>query len=134
MLLAQQLDMLASAMRVVLVMPPQQIGREIMPGIVPDRMDVVGLVLGVVVLDQQVRAVQAVIMRPARFEAAGPGEMDLLQSGLADPRPLRLGHRRPHRADEFLDDPHREVAVAFLHDARMPTRPGAADCPRAPGR
>jgi len=41
-------------------------------------MDVVGLVLRVVVLDQEVGAVQPVVMRPARLGAAGPGEMDML--------------------------------------------------------
>src|SRR6266403_744987 len=50
----------------------QQIGREIAPGVVPHRMDVVGVVLRVVILDQEVGAVQPVVMRPARLGAAGP--------------------------------------------------------------
>ena len=66
------------AVPVMLIMPPQQIGREIMPGVVPHRMDVVGVVLRVVVLDQQMGTVQPLVMRPARLGAACPGEMDML--------------------------------------------------------
>src|SRR5439155_23633423 len=103
---AHRFGVAPGAMPMVIVMAPQQIGREIMPGIVPDRMDVIGLVLGVVVLDQQIRALQPVIMRPSRLDAAGPGEMDVFEPGLAEPGPLGLRPGGAHGADAVLDQPH----------------------------
>lgn len=77
----------------------------------PDRVDVIGLVLRVVVLDDQRRTMQPVIMRLMRLQAAGPGEMEALEACLADPRTLRLNRRRAQGADEFLDDPQAEAAI-----------------------
>jgi hypothetical protein len=45
--------------------------------------DVVGVVLGIVVLDQRDRAVQAPVVGVAVLERAAPGEVDLIEAGLA---------------------------------------------------
>jgi hypothetical protein len=47
--------------------------------VTPDRMSVVRLALGVVVLDEQPRALQAVVVRLARAGGAGPGQVDGVQ-------------------------------------------------------
>ena len=61
----------------------QQVAAEHALRIDPHRMHVVGAVLGVVVLDQRGRAVHAEIVRTARRLAAGPGEVQRLDAGLA---------------------------------------------------
>src|ERR1051326_4788228 len=96
-------------------------------------MDVVGVVLRVVVLDQEVGAVQPVIMWPARLDAPRPREMDIVQPGRPDAGPVGLPNVRPHRADERLDDAHREGTMRFVHaEEREPDGPlEAAFTPRA---
>jgi hypothetical protein len=56
-----------------LVMGAERIGTEVVPGIVPDRVDVVGAVLGVVVLDEQRGAVQTVVVRRRQFPRVRQG-------------------------------------------------------------
>ena len=55
-----------------------EVGRRI----TPHRMGVVGLALGVVVLDEQPRALQPVVMRLAGAGGPGPGQVDGVQRGL----------------------------------------------------
>ena len=47
-------------------------------------MNVIGVVLRVVVFDQKGRTLDPVVMRIAFVDAARPGEMNLLQAGVAD--------------------------------------------------
>src|SRR6185437_12486833 len=57
-----------------LVVHGQQVEPEIAVEVTPHGMNVVGAVLGVVVLDQKSRRLNAVIMRPAALLYARPGE------------------------------------------------------------
>ncbi len=54
-------------------------------------MNMVGIILGIIVFNQQARPVQPVIMRPARLQAAGPGKMNSLAARLANLVPLGAG-------------------------------------------
>ena len=78
------------------VMLPQQIAPKVALEIAPDRVDVIGLVLDIVVLDNKRRTLDPVVMRLPRLEAAGPPEIDLTPARLTDgihPRPGAF--RRP---------------------------------------
>src|SRR5262249_54189233 len=76
----------------------QQIAPEVAVEIAPDRMNMVGVVLRIVIFDQKCRPLDPVIVRFAMFRLAGPAKRDLLHAGSTD---LRLaifseiaGHRR----------------------------------------
>jgi hypothetical protein len=56
------------------VVLPQKITAEIPVEIPPYGVDMVGLVLHVVVLDEEVRPLDAIIVGLARLQAAGPSE------------------------------------------------------------
>src|SRR5262245_56696950 len=66
-----------------LVMLAQQILAEIAIEIAPDRVNVIGVVLRVVVLNQKRRALDAVVMRIAFVDSARPGKMNLVDAGVA---------------------------------------------------
>jgi len=61
------------------VVGAQHVRAEVAAGIVPDRVDVVRVVLGVVVLDEQRRPVEAVVVRTLRVDRARPREVDPLE-------------------------------------------------------
>ena len=67
---------------VVMQMFAQQIASEIAGEVAPDAVDVIGAVLGVVVFDQESRALDAVIVALTFLQAAGPGESDVVHPGL----------------------------------------------------
>src|SRR2546423_1542483 len=52
--------------------------------VAPDGVDVVGVVLRVVVLDQEARTLDPVVVALTLLDAAHPGELNLVQPGLAD--------------------------------------------------
>src|SRR5690606_3618561 len=54
----------------------QQVHAEVVRQIAPHRMDVVGVALRVVVLDQKRRTVDTVVMRRTDLRASGPREVD----------------------------------------------------------
>src|SRR5215471_13097820 len=62
---------------------PKGVVAEIGYRITPYRVGVVGVALGVVVLDEQPRALQTVIVRLAWAVGPGPGEVDLVQCRVA---------------------------------------------------
>src|SRR5262245_51407231 len=94
---------LSRAMRRRLVMFAQQILAEIAVEIAPDRVDVIGVVLRVVVFDQEGRALDAVIMRIAFVHAARPREIYLVEAGVAKLlRPL-VGYVLRHPGKIFID-------------------------------
>src|SRR5436190_14026506 len=68
--------------RVVL---PQQVFAEVVVEIAPDGVDVVGVVLRVVVLDEKSWSLHAIVMRVAFFDAAGPRKINFVPPGLVDP-------------------------------------------------
>src|SRR5258708_7743383 len=69
-------------MRNLLVMFAKQVFSKITLEIAPDRVNVVGIVLCVVVFQQEGRALDAVIMRLALFSSSSPAEIDFPKSGL----------------------------------------------------
>src|SRR5438105_622842 len=73
-----------SSLMVPVVVLSEQVFAEIVGGVTPDGVDVVGVVLGVVKLDQERRPVHAVVMPLPRLHDAGPGEMNLLEPGFVD--------------------------------------------------
>ena len=54
------------------VMLPQQIAPKVALEIAPDRVDVIGLVLDIVVFDDEIGTLDTVIMRFTPFQASGP--------------------------------------------------------------
>src|SRR5262249_5972989 len=88
-----------------LVVGAEQVHAEIVPRIVPDRMDVVGAILRVVVLDQERRAVQPVVVRLSGIDGAGPREAHVLGAGVAHPAKLLVGDVTAHVARVGLDQP-----------------------------
>src|ERR1700733_4116899 len=58
---------------------PEGVVAEVGFRVTPSRMSMVRLALGVVVLDEQPRALQAVVMRLAQVGGAGPGQVDGVQ-------------------------------------------------------
>ena len=62
----------------------QQIETKITHVIAPDRVDVVGVVLGVVVFEKESRSLHTVVVRFPFLDTAGPGENDLVLPSLAD--------------------------------------------------
>lgn len=61
------------------VMQPQNIQTEIALQVAPDGMNMIGIVLGVVILDEEKRTVEAVIMRLVHLLGTCPGEVDGVQ-------------------------------------------------------
>ena len=73
----------------------QQVAAEVVGEVAPDRVDVVAVVLGVVVLDEERRPLDPVVVLLAALGLAGPRERDLLQPRLLQPAPC--GRRRCRR-------------------------------------
>ena len=88
-----------SSMRIALVVVGQRVVAEIGGEVAPHRVDVVGVVLRVVVLDQRDRSVHAEIMGLARRQRARPGEAEaaefLLRSRAASAPRARSGASVP---------------------------------------
>jgi hypothetical protein len=93
-----------------LVMGAEQVGAEVVPRVVPHGMDVVGAVLAVVVLDQERRPVQPLVVRLLRIDGPGPREVNALAPCLAHPPQLLLGDLAPHVARVGLDETERQAA------------------------
>ena len=62
-------------------MGAEQVRAEVVPGIVPDGVDVVGVVLRIVQLDEQRRPVDAIVVGLAGLERARPGEVAIVVDG-----------------------------------------------------
>src|SRR5262249_10259158 len=65
-----------------LVVGPEDVLAEVARGGVPDGVHVIGAGLGVVVLDDECRPLDPIVVRLAALEAAGPGEGDLVPARL----------------------------------------------------
>src|SRR5258705_13990449 len=70
------------------VMRTKRIQTEIMIEVAPDSMDVIRIVLCIVVLDHECGPLNAIVVRLAGLTAAGPCEVDVLQSCSAQFREL----------------------------------------------
>src|SRR5260370_30714449 len=68
----------------------------------PNGVNVIRVVLGIVVLDEEPRSVQPEVVRVTGLQGAGPGKMGRAEARLADAGPLRLGEIGPEVPDELL--------------------------------
>src|SRR5688572_33245707 len=97
--------------RRVPVMFLEEIDAEVAVKVPPDRMNVIGVVLRVVILDQERRSLQAVVMRLAAQEPTHPREANVIQAGLAEPREARLGHSPRLGPGVLVDNREQEAAL-----------------------
>lgn len=65
-------------MPALIVVPAEHIFAEVILEIAVDRMDMINIVLGIVILNQDLRTVNPVVMRFALFDTASPCEVNLL--------------------------------------------------------
>src|SRR5579862_4691806 len=79
-----------SALVLLPVVLSQHVVAEVAGRIAPYRMDVVAVALGVVVLDEQRRSLDAEVMPLPGFGAARPGEREVVEPG-----PLQRVHLHP---------------------------------------
>src|SRR5262249_41423248 len=80
----------------VLIMQPQQVRSEIAVEVTPHRMDMVCLILRVIVLYQEGRPLDAIIVRLARLRTASPGERDISKLSSSEPLHSRRRDFRRH--------------------------------------
>src|SRR5690349_23213881 len=78
---------------------PQRVGAEVAVEIAPHGMNMVAVVLRVVELDEERRTLNAEVMLLPRRRAAGPGERNLLDARLLEPRRTVRGDVRGHVGD-----------------------------------
>ena len=99
-----------------LVVLSQQVDAEIVLEVSPDAVDVVGVVLGVVVFDQERRPLDAVVVRLSALEASGPREADLFDARLEDLAQVVAGQLRakPFRVED--DDRVQELLLLVRSD------------------
>src|SRR5215510_3298805 len=76
-------------------------------------MHVVGAILGVVVLDERCRTMNAEIVRTAGRGAAGPGEMQPVDPSLAHARQACRSYLLAQGASVQCENAHDAVALAF---------------------
>jgi hypothetical protein len=69
----------------------QQVPGEVAAQVAPHGVDVIGPVLGVVVLDEQARTAERVIVAGAWLDRPGPPEAHLVESGVGDVGPGLVG-------------------------------------------
>src|SRR2546425_13305371 len=93
------------------VVGAERVGAEVVSRVMPHRVDVVRLVLAVVVLDEERRAVQPVVVRLARIDRPRPCEVHAVDARLAEPAQLLLGELAPHVAGVDLDETDRERSL-----------------------
>src|SRR6266571_3969859 len=100
----------------VLVVRAEEVGAEVAGRIVPHGVDVVGVVLGVVELDQHGRPVDPIVVAVTRLDRPRPGEVQALDAGFRDPPQLGVGQIGAHvprvlldQAQELLSLRRREV-------------------------
>src|SRR5262249_12199154 len=95
-----------------LEMLPKQVAPEVAVEVAPHGMNMVGVVLGVVVLDQERGPLDPVIVRLEALGVARPREADLLDSGFLEASHAIGGQIGRHRAGVDLDQLHQQIALA----------------------
>src|SRR5580765_4630205 len=115
-----------------LVVRAQEIGAEVVPGIVPDGVDVVGVVLRIVELDQHGRPVDAVVVGMPWIDRPGPREVNALDARLPDPAEMLIGQVGTHVARVLLDELHEELPLGRRQIDRGQAHLGR-EALRAPG-
>src|SRR4029077_1493037 len=93
-----------SSVRSGLQMLAQQIAAEVAVEVAPHGVDVVPVVLRVVVLDEERRALDPVVVLLSALGLTRPGKRDLLDAGLAQARRSIGGDFRCHVAGVDVDE------------------------------
>src|SRR5688572_28562224 len=83
-------------------MVAEQVRAPVVREVAPDRVDVVGLVLGVVVLHEECGASNRVVVATTGFHWTSPGERDRGEARVLDPLPVRGGDLVPCSPDVML--------------------------------
>src|SRR6266571_7332118 len=116
--------------RDLLVVRPQGVFAKVVLEIAPDGVDVIGVVLGIVVLHQKSRALNAIIMALAGFQSARPGEMKVIVAGLADFAEIRFGDFVAVAEHEFFEQRREQFLLRLSQrgggDTQRFQRPGFA--------
>ena len=101
----------------------QQVPSEVAAQVAPYGVDVIGLVLGVVVLDEQARTAERVIVAGASLYRPGPSEAHLLESGVGDVGPGLIGHRGGRLIEVLPEQRHEQLTL-------KPVQPCVGDAAR----
>ena len=91
------------------------VAAEVVVEIAPDGVDVVGVVLRVVVLEDEAWSLDAVVVRLAGFDPARPGEVDLAEARFFDLRPVFLGEVEAMPAEIEVDELDEDGTLLRLH-------------------
>lgn len=100
------------------VMLLEKIAPEVALELPPDRMDVIRILADTVVLDEELRALDPVVVSLFRLGRSHPGEMNLVETGLPD----RFQVRRSNLLVEALDidcDEREELLLLWLRHLRV---------------
>src|SRR4051812_40499173 len=87
----------------LVVMPLQYVVAEIVGKAAINRVRVIGVVLRVIVLDEERRPFNTVVMRFAAFRAAGPREMDFIEGSFVNRFEFLAGFILAITVNVFLD-------------------------------
>jgi hypothetical protein len=98
---ASALSAASVRLRVVL---SEHVAAEVVLGVAPHGVDVIASPLRVVVLDQEPRPLQPVVVRLARLDAACPGEMQAIQSAVIEFPCLGRGELLRHAPEVLADE------------------------------
>jgi hypothetical protein len=99
----------------------EQVSAKVVRWVAPHGMDVVGVVLCVVVLDEKTRRLEPVVVALARLDAACPSKVDPTQSLLHQPPRLDLGDFVGHAVDVLSDQCREHLALGSGHRRRAQT-------------
>src|SRR6266404_1728845 len=104
---------------ILLVVPRQQVGAKIRMEIPPDRMNVIGVILNVVVFDQERRPLNPIVMRLTLFEPTGPGQENTSQASRADSVQSRCRDIRCVPQGIFTQKSHQNVLLLLTQLAGL---------------
>ena len=63
-----------------LIMLSQQVLPKVIAKASPDRMNMIGLILGIIIFQEEIFSLKTIIMPFARFNVPGPGKQKLVQA------------------------------------------------------
>jgi len=101
----------------------QQVPGEVAAQVAPHGVDVIGPVLGVVVLDEQARTAERVIVAGASLDRPGPPEAHLVESGVGDVGLGLVGDGGGRPIDVLPEQRHEQLTL-------QPVQPCVGDAER----
>ena len=99
-------------------MVSEEIVSPIVSQISPDGVGVVCVVLGVVVLHQEARSVQSIIVRLSPFRCTGPGKMNVFFPFFLNPVHLNVGEILRHPVDKDEEEFSQDLLLGTRHSRR----------------